>query len=63
MVPVMGAKLSVPLTKRLLYFFQKSKLEALGGDLESLKTILGVMLGALEISEKLEQAKKRCGLS
>ena len=58
MVPFSRPKLSVPLIKRLLYFFQRSRLETLRSRLESLKSTLGLMLGTLAIAEKLETKKR-----
>lgn len=59
MVPKLGSKLSVPLIKKLLYFFQRSKLEALRAELMSLKTNLNVMLGTLAIAQRFEEIRKR----
>jgi hypothetical protein len=58
-VPKLGSKLSVPLTKRLLYFFQRSKVEALRAELISLKTNLTVMLGILALARRSEETRKR----
>lgn len=60
MVPLTRSKFSVPLAKRLRYFFQRSRLEALRSSLESLKSTLSLMLGTLAIAEKVE-SKKRYG--
>lgn len=56
---IIKPKLSVPLTGRLLYFFQKSKVELSRRQLESLKTTLSVWIGMVSIAERFEDAKKR----
>jgi hypothetical protein len=58
-VPSNGLNLSVPLMKRLLYYFQRGNLEVVRARLESLKSTLHLMLGTLMSAERYERIRKR----
>ena len=55
---IIKPKLSVPLTGRLLYFFQKSEVELPRRQLESLKTTLSVWMVWYQFRKGLKTRKR-----
>jgi hypothetical protein len=58
-VPSTGINMSVPLARRLLYYFQQGNLKTIRAHRESLKSTLHVMLSTLMGAERIGHIEKR----